>query len=77
MACKYADGTEMKVGDTVQYETLDVESYSRGYGINYETKKSKIIGFKVVLDNGDREEPSSLRKQSGGKRRSITRKRRE
>jgi hypothetical protein len=77
MSCKYADGTEMKVGDTVQYETLDMEHYSRGYGISYETKKSKIVEFKVVLANGDMESPKKLIKQTGGKRRSVTRKRRE
>ncbi len=77
MSCKYADGTEMKVGDTVQYETVDMESYSRGYGITYETKKSKIVEFKVVLANGDTESPKKITKQSGGKRRSTTRKRRE
>lgn len=76
MACKYSDGTDMKVGDTVKYKTLDTEYYSRGYGISYETKTSKIVGFKVVLENGDREDPTSITKQSGGKRRSTTRKRR-
>jgi hypothetical protein len=77
MSCKYADGTEMKVGDIVQYETIDMESFSRGYGIMRETHKSKIVDFKVVLANGDIEVPKKLIKQSGGKRRSTTRKRKE
>lgn len=78
MACKYGDGTEMKIGDTVQYKTVDMESYSRGYGISYETKVSKIREFRVILENGDSENPSKLIKQSGGgkKKRRATRKRR-
>ena len=70
MSCKYSDGTEMKVGDLVKYDTLDMESYSRGYGVRYETKTSKIKEFKVILENGDDERVSKITKvTSGGKRR--------
>lgn len=41
-----------KVGDTVNYKTLDMEYYSRGYGISYETGTSKIRSIQYRLQNG-------------------------
>lgn len=43
----------LSVGDLVTYTTLDIESYSRGYGIHYETKGSTIISICYKLANGD------------------------
>ena len=39
------------IGDTVNYKTLDMEYYSRGYGIAYESGTSKIRSIKYVLEN--------------------------
>ncbi len=44
---------ELKQGQTVTYKILDEESYSRGYGIYYETKTSVIREIKYVMENGD------------------------
>ena len=73
MACKYADGTDIQVGDTVTYQTVDMESYSRGYGVSYETKTSRVRGVKVMMENGDMETPNKLTKVSarGGKSRKV------
>lgn len=40
-------------GQTVTYKTLDEEYYSRGYGISYETKTSKISEICFRMENGD------------------------
>jgi hypothetical protein len=44
---------QFNVGDVVTYQTLDEEYYSRGYGINYETKASTIVSIYYKLANGD------------------------
>lgn len=49
-----------KVGDVVAYKTLDMEYYSRGYGIVMETKASTIISISYTLANGDVIEQSKL-----------------
>ena len=71
MACKYADGTDIQIGDTVTYKTVDMESYSRGYGVSYETKTSRVRGAKIMMENGDMETPDKLTKVAarGGKSR--------
>lgn len=43
----------LSVGDLVTYTTVDMEAYSRGYGIHYETKGSTIIAICYKLANGD------------------------
>jgi hypothetical protein len=50
------------VGDVVTYETLDMESYSRGYGINYESKGSTIVSICYKLANGDIVEQKQLQR---------------
>lgn len=65
MACKYSDGTDIHIGDTVTYESLDYEP-GRGYGMGYSTKKAKVREIKVVMENGDMERPSKLTKISSG-----------
>ena len=40
-------------GQTITYKTLDEESYSRGYGIHYETKTSKVREILYRMANGD------------------------
>ena len=49
-----------RVGDVVTYETLDEEYYSRGYGINYETKASTIVSIYYKMANGDMIEQRKL-----------------
>ena len=49
-----------KVGDTVTYRTIDMEYYSRGYGISYETKGSTIVSICYKLANGDIVEQKQL-----------------
>jgi hypothetical protein len=44
---------QFKVGDVVTYQTLDEESYTRGYGVHMETKASTIISIYYKLANGD------------------------
>jgi hypothetical protein len=41
------------IGDVVTYKTVDMEFYSRGYGLNYETKASTIVSICYKLANGD------------------------
>jgi hypothetical protein len=41
------------IGDTVTYKTVDMEFYSRGYGLSYETKGSTIVSICYKLANGD------------------------
>lgn len=45
--------TKIAVGDVVTYRTIDMESYSRGYGIHYETKASSVITICYKMANGD------------------------
>jgi hypothetical protein len=52
--------TTFKLGDVVTYKTLDMEYYSRGYGINYETKGSTIVSICYKLANGDTVEQNQL-----------------
>jgi hypothetical protein len=42
-----------KVGDTITYKTFDEESYSRGYGVHYETKTGKITEIRYKMENFD------------------------
>jgi hypothetical protein len=49
-----------KLGDTVTYETVDMEYYSRGYGLSYETKASTIVAICYKMANGDLMEGSKL-----------------
>ncbi len=49
-----------KIGDTVTYKTVDMEYYSRGYGISYETKGSTIVSICYKLANGDTVEQKQL-----------------
>ena len=49
-----------KVGDVVTYKTVDMEYYSRGYGISYETKASTIVSICYKLANGDIVEQKQL-----------------
>jgi hypothetical protein len=65
MACKYPDGTDIKIGDTVRYETIDYEP-GRSYGISRVMRTGKVREIKVIMDNGDQERPSSLMKVSSG-----------
>jgi hypothetical protein len=51
---------QFKIGDTVTYKTVDMEYYSRGYGINYETKGSTIVAICYKLANGDTVEQKQL-----------------
>jgi hypothetical protein len=44
---------EYKKGDSLSYKILDEEYYSRGYGINYETKTSIIREILYRMENGD------------------------
>jgi hypothetical protein len=52
--------SQFKVGDVVTYETIDEEYYSRGYGINYETKASTIVSIYYKMANGDMIEQRKL-----------------
>jgi hypothetical protein len=52
--------SSFKIGDIVTYKTLDMEYYSRGYGINYETKASTIVSICYKLANGDIVEQKEL-----------------
>lgn len=49
-----------QIGDTVTYKTIDMEYYSRGYGISYETKGSTIVSICYKLANGDIVEQKQL-----------------
>ena len=51
---------KFKVGDIVTYKTVDMEYYSRGYGLNYETKASTIVSICYKLANGDIQEQTTL-----------------
>jgi hypothetical protein len=48
------------IGSVVSYQTLDEEYYSRGYGINYETKASTIVSIYYKMANGDMIEEKKL-----------------
>jgi hypothetical protein len=47
------ENTQLSTGDRVTYKILDQEYYSRGYGINYETKTSAIVEICYKMSNGD------------------------
>lgn len=49
-----------KIGDVIEYKDVDMESYTRGYGIHYEMRTAKIVGICYKLDNGDVIEQSKL-----------------
>lgn len=51
---------KFKIGDTVTYKTVDMEYYSRGYGLSYETKGSTIVAICYKLANGDTVEQKQL-----------------
>jgi hypothetical protein len=51
---------KFKVGDLVTYTTLDMEYYSRGYGLNYESKASTIVSICYKMANGDIQEEKTL-----------------
>jgi hypothetical protein len=44
---------QYKEGDLITYKTVDMEYYSRGYGLSYETKTSKIVEICYRMENGD------------------------
>jgi hypothetical protein len=52
--------TQFKIGDVVQYKDVDMEYYSRGYGINYETKTAQIVSICYKLSNGETVEEKKL-----------------
>ncbi len=54
----------LNVGDKVTYKDVDMESYSRGYGISYETKTSTIVSICYRLSNGEIVEAKKLRRIS-------------
>jgi hypothetical protein len=49
-----------KIGDVVTYKTVDMEYYSRGYGLNYEVKASTVVSICYKLANGDIQEEKTL-----------------
>ena len=51
---------KFKIGDVVTYKTVDMEYYSRGYGLSYETKGSTIVSICYKLANGDTVEEKQL-----------------
>lgn len=51
---------QFKLGDVVTYQTIDMEYYTRGYGISYETKESTILSICYKLANGDIVEQKKL-----------------
>ncbi len=51
---------KFQVGQVVTYQTLDEEYYSRGYGINMETKASTIVSIYYKLANGGLVEEKKL-----------------
>ena len=51
---------QFKVGDVVTYKTVDMEYYSRGYGLSFETKASTIVSICYKLANGDIMEQKQL-----------------
>jgi hypothetical protein len=55
--------TQFKIGDVVQYKDVDMEYYSRGYGINYETKTAQIVSICYKLSNGETVEEKKLVKK--------------
>ena len=52
--------SSFQIGDVVTYETLDVESYSRGYGAHMESKASTIVAIRYIMANGDEIRPEKL-----------------
>lgn len=53
-------GIQEKKGDTITYRTVDMEYYSRGYGLAYETGTSKIRSLRFILENGYDIGPSNI-----------------
>ena len=72
MACRYTDGTEINIGDTVQYETVEYEE-GRGYGMYRTTKTARVREIKVIMENGDSISPNRLTKVAGAARASVAR----
>ncbi len=50
----------LNVGDTIKYEILDMEYYSRGYGVLMEKKTTKIIEIRFRMENHDEIRTSSI-----------------
>jgi hypothetical protein len=44
---------KFKAGDKVSYRDIDMEYYSRGYGVIYETKTAQVIELYYKLSNGE------------------------
>lgn len=44
---------KFKEGDKVSYRDIDMEYYSRGYGVIYETKTAQVIEVYYKLSNGE------------------------
>jgi hypothetical protein len=59
--------TKFKIGDQVTYQDVDMESYSRGYGISYETKTATVVSIVYKLSNGETVEEKKLTKVENGK----------
>ena len=59
--------TKFKIGDKVTYQDVDMESYSRGYGISYETKTATVVSIVYKLSNGETVEEKKLTKVENGK----------
>jgi hypothetical protein len=55
------EDTMYKVGDTITYKSLDMESYSRGYGLHTEIKTGKITDIRFRMENHDEILESYLR----------------
>ena len=51
---------QFKIGDQVTYETVDMEYYSRGYGLSMETKASTIVAISYEMANGDKIQQDKL-----------------
>ena len=48
-----AQTLKFQKGDTVTYQDVDMEHYSRGYGLMYETKKAQVVEVYYKLSNGE------------------------
>ena len=74
----YQNGTEIKVGDKVQYQEWDEQDARYGYGTSSYTSKVKAINtytvYQIVLENGKVKDPRTLTKLSSGGKRHNTRK---
>jgi hypothetical protein len=54
--------TKYKIGDKVTYQDVDMEYYSRGYGLSYERKTATVVSIVYKLSNGETVEESKLTK---------------